>query len=76
MNTAVYRLAWCVVLLAALAPAQAAQLDVDETPPAVGEWGFRPAENSTSTLNPPRFCWRPQKGAKSFVVEAEYRARE
>ncbi|MEA2707695.1 MAG: hypothetical protein QOF78_296 [Phycisphaerales bacterium] len=43
---------------------------VDETPAAQGEWGFRPANGSTSALNPPRFSWRPQRAAKAYVVEA------
>ncbi len=26
-----------------------------------GEWGYRPAEGAVSQVNPPSFCWRPQK---------------
>jgi hypothetical protein len=70
VNTAVYRVASVVLLLTALAPVQAAQFDIDETPAVEGEWGFRPADGATSALNPPRFCWRPQKNAKSYIVEA------
>jgi hypothetical protein len=43
---------------------------LDESPTVEGEWGFRPESGSVSTLNPPRFSWRPQKGAKSYEVQA------
>ena len=54
----------------ALACAQQTKVRVDESPAAEGEWGFRPAEGATSTLNPPRFAWRPQKGAAAYTIEA------
>ncbi|HTL29565.1 MAG TPA: DUF4962 domain-containing protein, partial [Tepidisphaeraceae bacterium] len=43
---------------------------LDESPIVEGEWGFRPDSGSISSLNPPRFAWRPQNGASSYDVQA------
>ena len=61
--------AWIICAFCAVAGAQPAAA-VDESPAREGEWGFRPAAGATSALNPPRFSWRPQKHAASYVVEA------
>ncbi|MGD9498369.1 MAG: DUF4962 domain-containing protein [Armatimonadota bacterium] len=59
-----------IMLMAATAMTAAhAQLAFDDTPPASGEWGFRPLEGSISATNPPSFCWRPQEGARVYVLE-------
>lgn len=44
----------------------AAAIQLDEAPGGPGEWGFRPADESTAVLNPPGFTWRPTEGAKSY----------
>jgi len=59
------------LLLLLLAPVLAfSALKVDDTPGKPGEWGFRPAADSTSQTTPPGFCWRPQKGAAEYEVQA------
>ena len=45
-------------------------LKVDDTPRKPGEWGFRPAPDSTIQVTPPGFCWRPQKKAEEYEIEA------
>ncbi len=64
---------------------RAADLTLDESPARDGEWGFRPGEGTTSQVNPPSFCWRPQGGMVSWELECgrgddfneiEYRASE
>jgi hypothetical protein len=51
-----------VSLAATCAAAPAAEpLKLDERPADAREWGHRPAEGSTSPVNPPSFSWRPQK---------------
>src|SRR6476661_10801047 len=47
---------------------------VDERPGAEGEWGWRPAVDEAIPVNPPRFSWRPQERARSYVVEASHDA--
>jgi len=37
-------------------------VSLDERPAQPGEWGYRPADGSTSATNPPSFVWRYQKG--------------
>ncbi len=46
----------------------AEELTLDETPAGSSEWGYRPAEESASPVNPPAFSWRPQKGIVSWEV--------
>jgi len=36
-------------------------IKLDERAAEPGEWGYRPAEGAVSQVNPPSFCWRPQK---------------
>ncbi|MBN2136757.1 MAG: DUF4962 domain-containing protein [Sedimentisphaerales bacterium] len=38
------------------------QLRLDEREPVAEEWGYRPADDSESRVNPPSFSWRPAKG--------------
>ncbi len=45
-----------------------ATLKVDDSPTRPGEWGFRPADGSSSETNPPAFAWRPQRGAKTYEL--------
>ena len=70
-------------LLFASASAQDRMLELDERPAQPGEWGYRPAADSVSRVNPPAFSWRPQSGvtweiecarAKRFD-RIEYRAK-
>jgi hypothetical protein len=42
----------------------AGQLKLDETPAKESEWGYRPADESISNVNPPAFSWHPQQGLK------------
>nr|HPM83949.1 hypothetical protein [Candidatus Anammoximicrobium sp.] len=42
---------------------------LDESPAREGEWGFRPAEGSVSDVNPPSFCWRPDKDVVAWELE-------
>ncbi len=42
---------------------------LDERPEGDGEWGYRPAEESVSEVNPPVFSWRPQRGIVSWELE-------
>jgi len=39
-----------------------AAIVLDESPAVEGEWGYRPAGNSVSRVNPPSFTWRPRDG--------------
>jgi hypothetical protein len=50
------------ILLLCAAPGLGAQLALDERPTEPGEWGYRPAADSVSQVNPPSFSWRPQAG--------------
>jgi hypothetical protein len=50
--------------------AHAAELRLDESPAVEGEWGYRPQPEESVSLNPPRFSWRPQKGAEAYTVQA------
>jgi len=45
-------------------------LTVDDTPRKPGEWGFQPAPDSKINVTPPGFCWRPQKKADEYEVQA------
>lgn len=46
-----------------------AALTIDETPAQEREWGFRPHEAEELQLNPPAFCWRPQRGAETYELQ-------
>ncbi len=41
----------------------------DDKPATAGEWGFRPAEDAASAMNPPGFAWRPQSGARTYELQ-------
>ena len=56
-----------LVLIVSLASFAAAQ-NPDRAPLA-DEWGYRPAENGTVTVNPPAFSWVLEKDANSYAVE-------
>ncbi|MDD2598752.1 MAG: DUF4962 domain-containing protein [Kiritimatiellae bacterium] len=43
---------------------------VDDAPDKPGEWGFQPAVNAMVEATPPGFCWRPQKSAAEYEVQA------
>ena len=42
---------------------------LDETPATEKEWGYRPAQGMISPVNPPAFCWRPQKELVRWELE-------
>ncbi len=42
---------------------------LNDAPGKPGEWGFRPADGSTSAMTPPGFTWRPQKSAASYTIQ-------
>jgi len=50
-----------VVVAVGQATGRGAELTLDEKAAEGGEWGYRPANDSVSRLNPPSFSWRPQK---------------
>ena len=37
--------------------------------PAAGEVGYRPADQSTATLNPPSFIWLHEKEANTYAIQ-------
>ncbi len=47
----------------------AESLQIDETPAAEEEWGFRPGDGTTIEITPPGFVWRPQKEAKTYEIQ-------
>ncbi|HOX39189.1 MAG TPA: DUF4962 domain-containing protein [Candidatus Brocadiia bacterium] len=49
--------------------ADAQTLPLDEGEGRTGEWGFRPAQDEKSPLNPPAFVWRPQKDAVFYTFQ-------
>ena len=59
-----------LVLLISLCPGRsmAEELTLDEKPAGSSEWGYRPAEATESPVNPPAFCWRPQKQIVSWEL--------
>ncbi|MBM3497526.1 MAG: DUF4962 domain-containing protein [Armatimonadetes bacterium] len=59
---------WAAVLALSCAAAGAALLP-DESPPAAGEWGFRPADGKPSAVDPPGFVWRPQRDARTYDLQ-------
>ncbi len=48
-------------------------LKVDERPATPGEWGFRPADESMTRVNPPGFVWRPQENAVRYILQVSRR---
>ncbi|MFC1762751.1 DUF4962 domain-containing protein [Planctomycetota bacterium] len=49
-------------LLSAASLVGAALIELNESPAQAEEWGYRPFPGQTLAVNPPSFCWRPQKG--------------
>jgi len=43
----------------------------DETPAKPEEWGFRPADGSIPSRNPPAFVWRPQRNAIAYELHLQ-----
>jgi hypothetical protein len=69
MSTVLVAFAVTLVICSAFAPLARAAAEPDETPAGAGEWGFRPADSSTPSVNPPAFVWRPQEEAASYDIE-------
>lgn len=44
-------------------------VQLDESPATADQWGYRPGEDSVSTVNPPGFCWRPQRDIVAWELE-------
>ncbi|QDU34563.1 Heparinase II/III-like protein [Poriferisphaera corsica] len=68
-----YRLSLIILMLfitfaACTSPTQA-QLKLDDREGAVGEWGFKPDDNSTVAQDAPFFSWRPQANATGYVLQ-------
>lgn len=42
---------------------------LNESPATDNEWGYRPEAGAISAVNPPSFCWRPQRNVVSWEVE-------
>ena len=49
--------------------AQGAELKISSRAPQPGEVGYRPADGSTASLNPPSFVWLHERGAASYTIE-------
>jgi len=58
-----------IIWVIAMAVAAEGQPKFDDTPRSSKEWGFRPVEGSEMRVNPPGFSWRPQEGAKSYLLQ-------
>ncbi|MBN1347467.1 MAG: DUF4962 domain-containing protein [Phycisphaerae bacterium] len=65
------RVFWTVlaVVMVAGPVATAEELVVDDRAGTASEWGFRPADESTSATTPPSFVWKPQKRARSYALQ-------
>lgn len=55
-----------VLLLCALP--SFAEWDLDESPPAAREWGYRP-DGIAVAVNPPGFSWRPCGDAATYLIQ-------
>lgn len=64
-----FHISFAVLCILPLGMLFAAPLKLDMTPARSGEWGFRPASDTTIQVTPPAFSWRPQKGAVTYEVE-------
>jgi len=51
-----------VFLLLILGLSCAQRPSLDKTPAGYREWGYHPAQEAVSQVNPPSFAWRPQEG--------------
>ena len=51
-----------MLLMLVAASAQGQTVKLDQRPAEPGEWGYRPAADSVSQVNPPSFSWRPHAG--------------
>jgi len=72
-----------VMLLVAASLTAEQKLVLDERDAGPDEWGYRPAQDAVSAVNPPSFSWRPQKGVRweiecardATFKKVEYRAK-
>jgi len=44
------------------------QVPLDQRPAEPGEWGYRPAADCASAVNPPSFTWRPQDDVVAWEI--------
>lgn len=58
-----------LLLTGILVAAQAIAWELEQRPPASGDWGYHPAENASATINPPPFTWFPEKNAVAYTLE-------
>ncbi|MFP4500461.1 MAG: DUF4962 domain-containing protein [Candidatus Hydrogenedentota bacterium] len=59
----------CIACLAALLCAAVPAIELDQAPAKAGQWGYRPADGATASLNPPAFTWRPVEEAAAYVLQ-------
>lgn len=52
------------------------QRGLDESPAQPGEWGYHPAEEDVSAIDPPSFSWRPQEDIEGWEVECRAESGE
>ncbi|MDD8014931.1 MAG: DUF4962 domain-containing protein [Acidobacteriota bacterium] len=58
-----------ITLLLSLAAAASLYSQAPDRTPLPEEWGYRPADGSTVSLNPPSLCWVHEKDAAGYIVE-------
>lgn len=63
------RMLCCVLLELVCCVVVASAEKLDERPATDKEWGYRPSAGAVSEVNPPSFCWRPQRDVVSWEVE-------
>ncbi|MCP4450828.1 MAG: DUF4962 domain-containing protein [Planctomycetes bacterium] len=61
-STMVHRLSFLTCGIVCLGVLTGHALELDESPAAPGEWGYRPGSGDILAVNPPSFAWRPEKG--------------
>jgi len=61
--------AWVLGVSVTLAGTSDGNPAVHDAPAQPGEWGFRPEDGTTVDTTPPGFVWRPQKTARSYVLQ-------
>jgi len=59
----------CLMLFACLLLLPAHALELDESPAAPSNWGYRPADGHVVSINPPVFSWRPVSDASGYRVQ-------
>ncbi len=64
------RLVWISTLLIGIAfPVLAADFELKERPATAETWGYRPATESTVSVNPPAFVWSPERDVAAYSLQ-------